>query len=95
MENKKPEFAIAECSVLSTVTELHNYFRDLQSYYKIAYGEAVGQLEASPEPAQRDALLEKVRQIDEKMTFFHVLNNSISTVNAVLHTDKMIEEFKD
>jgi hypothetical protein len=94
MYNKKPEFAIANPSVLEIVTELHNYFRDLQSYYKIAYGEAASQLEASTDSHEHQALLDKIKQIDEKMTLFHVLNNSISTVSTLMHTDTMIEEFK-
>jgi hypothetical protein len=95
MENRKPEFAIADRSVLAIVTELHSYFRDLQSYYKIAHGEAVSQLEVSTDSAQHEILLEKIKQIDEKMALFHVLNNSISTVSTLMHTDKMIEEFKE
>jgi hypothetical protein len=94
MENKKPQFAIVDRSVIAIATELHNHFRDMQSYYKIAHGEILSQLEACTDEAQSRVLSEKMQEINEKITFFHVLNNAISTVDTILHTDKMIEEFK-
>ena len=94
MENKKPELAIADQSVLSLVTELHNYFRDMQSYYKIAHGHLLGQLELATDAATENALHEQLKDVNEKITFFHVVNNAISTVDTVLHTEKMIAEFK-
>ncbi len=93
MENKRPEFGITEHSVLSIATEMHNHFRDLQSYYKIAKGNLVSQLESVTDEAQVKELEDQMREIEEKITFFHVLNNAISTVDTVLHTEKMIAEF--
>ncbi|HAC65137.1 MAG TPA: hypothetical protein DCF68_16815 [Cyanothece sp. UBA12306] len=93
MENKRPEFGITGYSVLSIVTEMHNYFRDLQSYYKIAKGDLVSRLEATSDEATIEELQDKIREANEKITFFHVLNNSISSVDTVLHTEKMITEF--
>ncbi len=95
MENKKPEFAIQEHSVLSIATEMHNHFRDLQSYYKIAKGNVVSQLESTNDEAKVEELHKQMRDIEEKITFFHVLNNAISTVDTVLHTEKMIAEFNN
>ncbi len=94
MENKKPELAIADQSVLSLVTELHNYFRDMQSYYQIQHGQVLSQLEANSDPATENALQEELKAVNEKITFFHVINNAISTVDTVVHTEKMIAEFK-
>ena len=94
MENKKPELAIADQSVLALVTELHNYFRDMQSYYKISHGSLLSRLESTTDSATSEALHEEIKEVNEKMAFFHVLNNAISTVDTVLHTEKMIEEFK-
>ncbi|MGK7929950.1 MAG: hypothetical protein AB4041_00755 [Microcystaceae cyanobacterium] len=95
MENKRPEFAIKEHSVLSIATEMHNHFRDLQSYYQIAKGNLVSQLESMTDDSEVTEIHDKLREIEEKITFFHVLNNAISTVDTVLHTDKMIAEFKN
>jgi len=94
MENKKPELAIADQSVLALVTELHNYFRDMQSYYKISHGSLLSRLESTTDASAEEALHQQIKDVNEKMTFFHVLNNAISTVDTVLHTEKMIEEFK-
>ncbi|MDJ0731376.1 MAG: hypothetical protein QNJ33_15440 [Crocosphaera sp.] len=95
MENKRPEFAIKEHSVLSIATEMHNHFRDLQSYYQIAKGNLMSQLESMTDEDQVTEVQNKLREIEEKITFFHVLNNAISTVDTVLHTEKMIAEFNN
>jgi hypothetical protein len=94
MENKRPELAIADQSILSLVTELHTYFRDMQSYYKMTHGEMLSRLEAATDPATEAALHQQIKEINEKIIYFHVLNNAISTVDTVLHTEKMIVEFK-
>ncbi len=94
MENKKPELAIADQSVLSLVTELHNYFRDMQSYYQITHGQLLSRLDSTTDQMKEGELHEQIQEINEKITFFHVLNNAISTVDTVLHTEKMIAEFK-
>ena len=93
MINQKPEFLIAEHSVFSVVTELHNYFRDLQSYYKIARGKVVDQLETASAQQETD-LHGQLKLINEKIALFHVLNNSISTVDVVIHSESMISELK-
>ena len=95
MENKKPEFAIAAHSLQSIVTELHNYFRDLQSYYNIAKGSLVSQLDHATDEAKIEQLQNEIKLVNEKLLYFHVLNNSISTVDTVVHTPKMIEELKN
>ncbi|MEB3311544.1 MAG: hypothetical protein VKJ02_15060 [Snowella sp.] len=94
MENKKPELAIADQSVLSLVTELHSYFRDMQSYYQIQHGQVLSKLEANSDPEMETALQEELKAVNEKITFFHVINNAISTVDTVVHTENMIAEFK-
>jgi multidrug resistance efflux pump len=95
MENKKPKFAITDHSLQSIVTELHNYFRDLQSYYNIAKGALVSKLDNTTDQATVDQLQAELKAINEKLLYFHVLNNSISTVDTVVHTSKMIDELKN
>lgn len=94
MENQKPQWTMTEHSVLAIATEMHNYLRNLQSYYKIAKGNLMSQIESTSDDKQAKILLEELREIEEKITFFHVLNNSVSTVDTVLHTPTMINEFK-
>ena len=95
MENKRPEFAIKEHSVLSIATEMHNHFRDSQSYYKIAKGNLISELDSMADESKAAEIHDQLREIEDQITFFHVLNNAISTVDTVLHTDKMIAEFKN
>lgn len=94
MENKRPEFAYSDLCVISVVSELHHYFRDLQSYYQIAKGHIIGRLEAIQDETEHQKLKEELEEINQKISYFHVLNNSISTVDVILHTQDMITEFK-
>ncbi len=93
MNPSKPEFSADPSSIISTVTGLHSYFRDLQSHYKVLKGKLLSELEATDDELQIQALKQKLHDVNEKINYFHVLNNSISTVNVVLHTDVMIQEF--
>ena len=93
MEQSKPQFPIQNHSVISLVTELHGYFRNLQSYYKVIHGEILDQLETETDAAKTEELKQTLREINLKIDFFHVLNNAISITDTVLHTEKMIEEF--
>ncbi|ACB54519.1 unknown [Crocosphaera subtropica ATCC 51142] len=94
MENQKPQWTLNDDSILSLATHLHRHFRDLQSYYKIAKGNLLSQIEATSAPQQLHSLQQQLLEVEEKLTYFHVLNNSISTVDTILHTSKMITEFK-
>ncbi len=93
MENKKPVFSIENDSVISVVSELHSYFRDLQSYYKIAKGEILSQLELTSDEAKTEELKNKLLKVEEKIDYFHVLNNAVSIADTVVHTNTMISEF--
>jgi hypothetical protein len=94
MENKRPEFGLKEASVITTVTELHSYFRDLQSYYKITQGQLLSQLDTEKDSATTEVLETKLRSIRQKIDYFHVLNNAISIVDTLIHTEAMIEELR-
>jgi hypothetical protein len=93
MENKKPEFNVhPDQSVISLVTELHNYFRDLQSYYKIARGKLADELETTVDRDKEEELRQQLHEVGQKMEYFHILNNAISTVNVIVHTEMMVSE---
>lgn len=91
MENKKPECNL-DTSVISVVSELHSYFRDLQSYYKIAKGEVMSDIEACNDSEKSAQLQTDLKEINRKIDYFHVLNNAISTADVILHTEEMIKE---
>ena len=93
MNPSKPEFSADTSSIISTVTELHSYFRNLQSYYKVLQGKLLSELEATEDELETQTLKQKLHDVNEKINYFHVLNNSISTIDVVLHTEAMIQEF--
>ena len=93
MNNKKPEFAFPDQSVINLVTELHSYFRDLHSYYKIAHGSLINQLKLEPDAAKTQDLQEQLHIVNKKLEYFHSLNNAISTADVIVHTEIMIPEF--
>ena len=93
MDNKKPEFALPDLSVIHLVTELHAYFRDLQSYYQIAQGSLINQLKSAADETKAQDLQEQLHVINKKVEYFHVLNNAISIADVVIHTETLIPEF--
>lgn len=94
MENKKPVFGIPEASPINVVTELHAFFRDMQSYYKIAQGQLLGKLETTPDPDEDAQLKVDLQEVNRKVEYFHVLNNALSIADTVLHSSEMIDEFR-
>ncbi len=94
MTYSKPEYSSAGSSVINTVTSLHSYFRNMQSYYKVLQGKILSDLEITEDELQIKELKQKLQDVNTKINYFHVLNNSISTVDVVLHTETMIEEFR-
>ncbi|VEP18205.1 conserved hypothetical protein [Hyella patelloides LEGE 07179] len=93
MQLSKPEYSGASSSIHNTVTTLHSYFRDMQSYYKAFKGKVLSELEEAENELQIKELKETLQDINKRINYFHVLNNSISTVDVVLHTEAMIQEF--
>jgi len=98
MENQKPKLKL-EGSVLSIVGNLHSHFRDMQSHYKMLKADLLSQLESMGDKSESQenikSQLSHLKEIERKIRYFHILNNSISTVDELLHTEEMIAEFKD
>ncbi|MBE9139999.1 hypothetical protein IQ254_22850 [Nodosilinea sp. LEGE 07088] len=94
MDNKKPVFGIQGYNPIKTVTELHSFCRDMQSYYQIARGDLLGQLEAT-EGKDEIRLHKELQDLSRKIEFYHVLNNAVSIADTMFHTQEMIAEFRD
>jgi hypothetical protein len=94
MDNKKPVFGIQGYNPIKTVTELHSFCRDMQSYYQIARGNLLGQLEAA-DGAEEIRLHKELQEVSRKIEFYHVLNNAVSIADTMFHTPEMIAEFRD
>ncbi len=93
MNPSKPEVSADTSSIISTVTELHSYFRNLHSSYKVLQAKLLGELEVTEDELETQTIKQKLHDVNEKINYFHVLNNSISTIDVVLHTEVMIQEF--
>ncbi len=97
METRKPELKL-EGSVLSTVSNLHSHFRDMQSHYKMLKADLLSQLESMGDKSESEENIKikiiHLKEIERKIRYFHILNNSISTVDELLHTEEMIAEFQ-
>jgi hypothetical protein len=94
MENKKPLFGIQGYSPIRTVSQLHSYCRDMQSYYQVAKGDLLGKLEKA-DGEEEIRLQQELAEITRKIQYFHVLNNAVSIADTVFHTPEMIAEFRD
>jgi hypothetical protein len=93
MENQKPELFHNQ-SVISVVSELHSYFRNLQSEYKIVKSRVISKLEVENDRQKQEQLKTKLKTINQKIEYFHVLNNAVSIADVVLHTEEMVKEFQ-
>lgn len=95
MDCQKPIFSTKDkSSITSVVSSLHCYFRDLQSYYKILKGQLISELEYTDMPEKAEELKQKLKEVERKLKYIHVLNNSASTVDEVIHLEEMSSEFR-
>ena len=93
MDCPKPVFSTSDTSVVSTVRELHSYFRNLQAYYKVLKGQVISKIEYSEDSEIVDDLNSQLCEIDRKLRYIHILNNSASTVDEVIHLVEIKDEF--
>jgi hypothetical protein len=93
MDCPKPVFYASNTSIVSTVRELHSYFRNLQSYYKVLKGQVISKLEYNENPEIVDDLNSQLCEIDRKLKYIHILNNSASTVDEVINLVEIKDEF--
>lgn len=94
MNCTKPRFSPDNSSVICTVTALHSYFRNLQAYYKVLRGQVLSKLEYTDTPEKIGCLKMELNDINRKLKYLHVLNNSASTVDEVVHFEEMLNEFR-
>ncbi|HEY9700616.1 MAG TPA: hypothetical protein V6D10_25400 [Trichocoleus sp.] len=78
------DFLESEQSVASMVRQLHEYFKNCYSEYKIRRSNIVNQLEVATE-AQEEALMTELKSVDAELTLYGVLSDSLSVADRVLH----------
>lgn len=88
----KPEFELQNYSPIAVATALHSFSRDMQSYCKILHGNLISQLDQVNDEAELANIQTELKAVNQKLEYFHVLNNAASTVDTLLHMPVMIEE---
>lgn len=94
MEIRKPSFGLGDYSPIAAATALHAFSRDMQSYYKIARGQLLSQLDQVSDEEELSKIKADLQKVNQKIEYFHVLNNAASTVDTLLHTQLLVEEFR-
>jgi hypothetical protein len=84
-------------SVASTVSQLHHYFSQTHSRYKIKQSELMNRCHAH-NAEEVHHLKEELAKLEEAMTLFGVLTDSLSVANRLLHSGaiaKLLENESD
>lgn len=85
MSDKNLSFLDDGQSIASTVSQLHNYFKNAYSEQKIRRSQLVSRLEAAV-GEEEQTIQTQLQQLDEALMLFGVLSDSLSTANRVLHS---------
>jgi hypothetical protein len=92
MDYTKPTFEIKDHSLVEVATALHSYSRDMQSYYKLIQGQILGELDETNDEEELSQIKADLQILNQKMEYFHVLNNAASIVDILMHSPIMLEE---
>jgi hypothetical protein len=71
-------------SVVSLISQLHDYFVNTHSSYLVKRGELISRLEQSTD--RKEALQQELLQVDELLTLFGVLQDTLSVADRVVHS---------
>lgn len=91
MEKDKLHFLGDNQSIASVVAQLHEYFKNSYSQYKIKRSHLLSQLDAA-DGDEEQRLLKELHQVEEEFTVFGILSDSLSVANRVLHSRRVIDE---
>jgi hypothetical protein len=91
MDSKEPSFLAENQSVDSLVTQLHSYFRNSYSRFKIERNTLVGQIEAASEQEQK-LLLVRLAELEKDLTTLGILRDALSIADRLLHTKAAKED---
>lgn len=73
-------------SIASTVSQLHHYFKTTYSRFKIKRSDLVSRLEYA-DAEQLPIVEAELHELDEALSLFGILADSLSVANRVLHTE--------
>jgi hypothetical protein len=90
----EPNFLADRQSVASVISQLHNYFKNSYSHYKIQQSNLVSQMEAADSETQKK-LRQDIEEIQEELVIYGILSDALSIANRMLHTKEVRTELGD
>jgi hypothetical protein len=72
-------------SIASAVSQLHSYFKNAYTQCKLDRASLISRLDSASEDEEQEILYE-LQRIDDELTFFGALTDSLSTANRLLHS---------
>jgi hypothetical protein len=91
MATQEPKFLADHQSVVSLVGQLHSYFNDSYSQYQIKHSTLLSQLHAA-KGEQQEQLRQELREIEEEISIFGILSDSLSVADRILHMRSVMKE---
>jgi hypothetical protein len=90
----EPNFLADHQSVVSLIGQLHTYFKNSYSHYKIQQSNLVSQLESADDEAEQK-LRQDIQDIQEELVIFGILADALSIADRMLHTRAVRNELGD
>jgi hypothetical protein len=90
----EPNFLADHQSVTSVISQLHNYFKNSYSHYKIQQGNLVSQLESADRETETQ-LRQDIDEIQEELVIYGILSDALSIADRMLHTRSVRKELGD
>lgn len=79
-------------SIASAVSQLHNYFKNGYTQCKLDRASLISRLDSISEDEEQEILCE-LQRIDDELTFFGALTDSLSAANRLLHSRVVANTF--
>jgi hypothetical protein len=91
LNHKEPSFLAENQSVASLVAQLHNYFKNNYSHFKMERSAVLSRLDAAEGEAEQE-LLKELRKIDTELSLFGSLSDALSIADRLLHARSVMNE---
>ena len=91
MDSKQPGFLADNQSVVSLVTQLHNYFQNSYSHFQTSRGTLLSQLNTADGEKEQE-LVKELQKVEEELFLLGVLNDALSIADRILHAMTAMHE---
>lgn len=90
MDSDNLSFLDDNQSVASTVTQLHDYFKNTYSRLKVKRAQLVSKLETTS-GEEAETVLQALNNLDSGLSLFGALSDSLSIADRLLHTRAVMD----